>query len=246
MVATALQPVARLSSLQRSQNTFKRRGCTIQRHVHPLKTRASQSLTGKQKWGESERERERGVKGRGHGSKWWSLREWNWGVKSQEQRTPRRKRRVKLQEEPSQMKAVIKRLASDKYRGISQLLLLLPATGWSHTEGMKERAQRQRSHIPLFPNQSRARSSCVFTALPEGIKVNMLAYPQLPRINRPLAAFISASSTLLPSISPSPPIIPLSCHPAPSQVQFGICLFGPVIRQHKSAASPSASLISCA
>lgn len=42
------------------------------------------------------------------------------------------------------------------------------------------------------------------------------------------------------------PIFPLSCHPAPSPVLFGIHLFGPVIRQHKSAASPSASVISCA
>lgn len=34
-------------------------------------------------------------------------------------------KRVRQQEEPSEMKAVIKRLASDEYRGISRLL---PAT----------------------------------------------------------------------------------------------------------------------
>lgn len=36
------------------------------------------------------------------------------------------KKRVREQEEPSEMEAVIKMLASDKYRGISRLL---PATG---------------------------------------------------------------------------------------------------------------------
>lgn len=130
-------------------------------------------------------------------------------LKRKEVRRKKEKKRVKQQEEPSQMKAVIKRLASDKYRGISQLL---PATGWSHTEGMKERAQR--SHISLFSTQSLVLSPCVFTPFPEGIKVNMLAYPQLPRTSRAFAAFISASSTLLPSSSPSLPsslfpVIPL-------------------------------------
>ena len=40
-------------------------------------------------------------------------------------RESKKETRVRQQEEPSEMKAVIKRLASDKYRGISQRL---PAT----------------------------------------------------------------------------------------------------------------------
>lgn len=117
-------------------------------------------------------------------------------------------KRVTQQEEPSEMKAVIKRLASERNRGISRLLL---STGWSHTEGMKEEAGRQRSHIPLFSTQCLVLSSRVFTPLPEGIKVNMLAYPQLPHAGWAFATFISAPPPLhSPSIHPSfTPIIPL-------------------------------------
>lgn len=161
-----------------------------------------------------------------------TVRRWGEGNKKE--------KRKREQEEPSEMRAVIKRLASDKYRGISRLL---PATGWSHTEGIKGRAGRQRSHIPLFSTQSLVLSSCVFTPLPEGIKVNMLAYPPLPHTGWAFVAFIYDSS---PSIHPSLPSSPLSCHPAPLAAQFWIRSSGPVLRQHKSAASPSASLISCA
>lgn len=71
---------------------------------------------------------------------------------------------------------------------------------------MKGRAGRQRSHIPLFSTQSLVLSSCVFTPFPEGIKVNMPAYPPLPHTGWAFVAFICASS---PSIHHSfTPIIP--------------------------------------
>lgn len=65
-----------------------------------------------------------------------------------------------------------------------------------------------------FSTQSLVLYSCVFTPIPEGIKVNMLAYPQLPRTGRALAAFISASLPsplhFHPSLPSSPfPVIPL-------------------------------------
>lgn len=108
------------------------------------------------------------------------------------------------------MKAVIKRLASDRFRGISRPL---PATGWSQAEGMKERAGRQRSHIPLFSTQSPVLSSCVFTPLPGGIKVNMLAYPQLPRTGRGFCCIYLCLLLCSPSIHPSLlHSIPLSYH----------------------------------
>lgn len=91
------------------------------------------------------------------------------------------------------MKAVIKRLAWQRNRGISQLL---PSTGWSHAERMKEEAGRQRSHTPLFSIQRSLLSSCVFTPLPEEIKVNMLAYLLLPpKQDRPLPHSISCAPT---------------------------------------------------
>lgn len=61
---------------------------------------------------------------------------------------------------------------------------------------MTEGAGRQRSHTPLFSTQRPLLSSCVFTPLPEEIKVNMLAYLQLPP---------EQDRLLLHSISRAPP-----------------------------------------
>lgn len=78
---------------------------------------------------------------------------------------------------------------------------------------MKERAGRQRSHIPLFSTQSPVLSSCVFTPLHGGIKVNMLAYPQLPRTGRGFCCIYLCLLLCSPSIHPSLlHSIPLSCH----------------------------------
>lgn len=107
-------------------------------------------------------------------------------------------------------------------------------------------SRRQRSHIPLFSAQSLVLCCCVFTSLPEGIKVE---HAGLSSTAQHWAAGFCCNCV---HSSPSPPSTPpptrpsLSlCHPAPSLVQFGLRLFGSVIRQHKSAASLSASLICC-
>lgn len=115
-----------------------------------------------------------------------------------------------------------------------------------HTlRGDEGESRRQRSHIPLFSTQSLVLCCCVFTPLPEGIKVK---HAGLSSTSQHWAAgfyrICLPSSPSLPS-TPPPILSPSPCHPAPSLVQFRIRLFGSVIRQHKSAASLSASLICC-
>lgn len=162
----------------------------------------TQSLMGKLKWGEylakedSTRDESRRVQ---------TVELGGMTFRREEVRREESKEETTQQAEPSEMKAVIKRLTSDKYGGISQLL---PATGWSHTEGMKGRAGRQRSHIPLFSTQSLVLSSCVFMLLPEGIKVSMLAYPQHPHTDCIYPSLVSIHSSLLHSHHPS---FPSSC-----------------------------------
>lgn len=67
---------------------------------------------------------------------------------------------------------------------------------------MKEEAERQRSHTPLFSIQRPRLSSCAFTPLPEEIKVNMPAYLQLPpKQDRLLLNFISCAPPPSASLS---------------------------------------------
>lgn len=139
-------------------------------------------------------------------SKQWSLGEWHWGEGRWGERGIKREKKEGEGAGRAEWDGGCdERCWLQISRGISRLL---PATGWSHTEEMKERAGRQRSHIPLFSTQSHVPSSCVFTPLSEGIKVNMLAYPQPP----PAPAGLSLHLSLPPPLSFHPSLL-LSHHP---------------------------------
>lgn len=85
---------------------------------------------------------------------------------------------------------------------------------------MKEEAGRQRSHTPLSSIQRSLLSSCVFTPLPEEIKVNIQAYlPLPPKQDRLLLHFISRAP---PSPLSSALIIPLYCHPSIDSVIWSL------------------------
>lgn len=115
-----------------------------------------------------------------------------------------------------------------------------------HTlRGDEGESGRQRSHIPLFSTQSLVLCCCMFTPLPEGITVKQTGLSSTSQPGCWLLLHLFALLSITPSTSlPACPFLSL-CHPASSLVQFRIRLFGSVIRQHKSAASLSASLICC-
>ena len=191
----------------------------------------------------SESRRERGVKrwvggGGGGGGRTLSRWEEEESKKGNEGEAAGSARRL-------QMKALIKGMVSDKYRGIS---LLMPATGWSHTERMKESGKTKISHPFIFHSIPCSASSCVFTRLPEGIKVNMLPYPQLPpRTGRGFRCiYLLPSASIRPSVPPSlpimSPIIPLH-----RRCNLEFACRAPVIQHTQiSPVSPSASLIAAA
>lgn len=105
-------------------------------------------------------------------------------------------------------------------------------------EGDEGESGRQRSRISLSSPQSLVCTSCVFTPLPEGIKVNMMAYPQLPH---------TGLSSCCIHLFPAHPLShqPLSCHPAPSPVHFGGLLVWLLTRKPKSAESLCISYLLC-